>query len=175
MHTNLEAFISKGLIWGILRTHTHICENCLTKKIAYAQCSCHIYGVKVSVLYSGTGPWRPIFLHIFWTASLRSHTIRCCYCLVTESCPTIYNPMNCSTPRFPVFHYLPEFAQTHVHWVSDAIQPFTLLCPLLLLPSSFPRISVFSNESVFWIKWPKYLELQPQCQSFQWLFRVDFL
>ena len=55
-----------------------------------------------------------------------------------------------STPGFPVLHYLPEFAQTHVHWVGDDI-----LChPLLLLPSVFPR--VFSNESTLPIRWPKY-------------------
>ena len=42
---------------------------------------------------------------------------------VTQSCPTLCDPMDCSTPRFPVHHQLPELAQTHVHWVSDAIQP----------------------------------------------------
>ena len=43
--------------------------------------------------------------------------------LFTQSCPTLCNPMNCSTPGFPVLHYLPQFAQTHVHWVGDATQP----------------------------------------------------
>ena len=63
--------------------------------------------------------------------------------------------MNCSTPGLPVHHQLPEFTQTHVHRVGNAIQPF--LChPLLLLPSIFPRIRVFSNESAFRIRWPKY-------------------
>ena len=49
----------------------------------------------------------------------------CCHscCSVTQSCPTLCDPMNCSTPGFPVLHYLPEFAQTHVHSISDAIQP----------------------------------------------------
>ena len=47
----------------------------------------------------------------------------CCCCSVTRSCPTLCNPRDCSTPGFPVFHHLPEFVQTHVHWVSDAIQP----------------------------------------------------
>ena len=46
-----------------------------------------------------------------------------CYCSVTKSCPTLCTPMDCSTPGVPVLHCLPEFAQTHVHWVSDAIQP----------------------------------------------------
>ena len=57
------------------------------------------------------------------------------------SCLTLCNPTDCSTPGFPVLHGLPEFAQTHVHWVDDAIQP---CCPL---PSIFPSIRVFSNTT----------------------------
>ena len=67
--------------------------------------------------------------------------------------------MDCSTPGFPVLHHLPELAQTHVQWDSDAIQPshpLFLCCPLLLLPSIFPSITVFSNESALCIRWPKY-------------------
>ena len=45
-----------------------------------------------------------------------------CCCLVPQSCLTLWDPMNCSMPGFPVLHYLPEFVQTHVHWVGDAIQ-----------------------------------------------------
>ena len=57
----------------------------------------------------------------------------------SPGCPTICNRIHCSTPGFPVLHYMLEFAQTHVHWVGDAIQPSFILChPLLLLPSSFP-------------------------------------
>ena len=67
---------------------------------------------------------------------------------VTQSCPTLCNPLNHSTPGFPVHHQLPEFSQTHVHQVSDAI-----LCrPLLLLASIFPNIRVFSSESVLHIR-----------------------
>ena len=66
------------------------------------------------------------------------------------------DPMNCSTPGFPVLHYLPEFAQTHVHWTSGAIQPSYPLSSLLLLPSIFPSIGVFSNESALHIMWPEY-------------------
>ena len=65
------------------------------------------------------------------------------------------NPMDCSTPGFPVHHKLPEFTQTHVHWVSDAIQHL-ILCRPLLLPSIFSSLSVFFNESVLCIRWPKY-------------------
>ena len=64
-------------------------------------------------------------------------------------------PMNCSTPGFPVHHQLAELAQTHIHRVSDAIQPIHP-CHPLLLPSIFPSIRVFSNESVLCIRWPKY-------------------
>ena len=64
--------------------------------------------------------------------------------------------MNRSMPGLPVHHQLPEFTQTHVHWVSDAIQPSHPLLSRLLLPSLFPSIRVFSNESVLCIKRTKY-------------------
>ena len=64
--------------------------------------------------------------------------------------------MECSTPGFPVLHHLPELAQTHIQWVSDAIQQFVLCRPLLLLPSIFSSIRVLSNESALCIRWPKY-------------------
>ena len=64
--------------------------------------------------------------------------------------------MNRSTPGLPVHHKLPEFTQTHVHRVGDAIQPSHLLSPLLLLPPIPPSIRVFSNESTLRIRWPKY-------------------
>ena len=69
--------------------------------------------------------------------------------------PTLCNPMDCSMPGFPVHHQLPEFTQTHVHRVGDVIQPSHPV-PLLLLPSIFPSIRVFSNESALHIRWPKY-------------------
>ena len=76
-------------------------------------------------------------------------------CSVTKSCPTLCDPMNCSMPGFPVLHYLPEFAQTHVHWASDTIQlshPLLPASPLALI--FFPSIRVFSNESALLIRWP---------------------
>ena len=75
---------------------------------------------------------------------------------VTQSCLTLSNPMDCSTPGFPVHHQLPELAQTHVHRAGDAIQPSDPLSSPLLLPSMFPSIRVFSTESVLHIRWPKY-------------------
>ena len=64
--------------------------------------------------------------------------------------------MDCSMPRSPVLHYLLEFAQTHVRWVDDAIQPSHPLYPILLLPSVFPSIRVFSNYLALRVRWPKY-------------------
>ena len=75
---------------------------------------------------------------------------------VAQSCLTLCDPMNCSTPGFPIHHQLPEFTQTHVHGVGDATQPSHPLSSLLLLPPSPPSIRVFSNESVLHIRWPKY-------------------
>jgi len=75
---------------------------------------------------------------------------------VAQSCPTLCNSMDCSMPDFPVHHQIPEFTQTHVHWVDDAINYLILCLPLLLLPSFFPSIRVLSNESILHIRWPKY-------------------
>ena len=76
---------------------------------------------------------------------------------VTQSCPTLCNPINHSMPGLPVHHQFLEFTQTHYHGVSDEIQTSHALSPLLLLPSIFPSIRVFSNESALCIRWPKYL------------------
>ena len=75
---------------------------------------------------------------------------------VTQSCPTLCDPMNLSIPGLPVHHQLPEFTQTHVHRVSDAIQPSH---PLSSPSSPAPiatSIRVFSNESTLRMRWPKY-------------------
>ena len=74
-------------------------------------------------------------------------------CSVAKSCLNLCDPLDCSTPGFPVHHQLLELTQTHVHWIGD---PLILCCPLPLLPSIFPSIKVFSNESVLHIRWPKY-------------------
>ena len=75
---------------------------------------------------------------------------------VAQSCPTPCDPMSRSTPGLPVHHQYPEFTQTHIHWVGDAIQPSHPLsspfppAPILL------SIRVFSNESTLRMRWPKY-------------------
>ena len=76
-------------------------------------------------------------------------------CSVAKSRPTLWDLVDC-TPGFPVLHYLPEFAQTHVYWVDDAIQLSHPLLPLFSLCLIFPSIRVFSSESFLPIRWPKY-------------------
>ena len=78
----------------------------------------------------------------------------CCFS-VAQLCPTLSDSMDCSTPGFTVLHHSPELAQIHVHWVG-AIWPSHSLLPLLLLPSIFPSIGIFLNESVLCIRWPQY-------------------
>ena len=99
---------------------------------------------------------------------------------VTKSCPTLCDPMNCSTPGLPVHHQLPESTQTHVHWVGDAIQPSHPLSS-----SSSPALNLSQHQGLFqWVSFShqvaKVLEFQPQHQSFQWhpgliSFRMDWL
>ena len=75
---------------------------------------------------------------------------------VTQSCPTLCDPMNYSTPGLPVHHQLPEFTQIHIHRVSDAIQPsHPLSSPSTPTPNT-SSIIVFSNESTLHMRWPKY-------------------
>ena len=78
------------------------------------------------------------FMNICWVS---------CYCSITQSCPAICNPMDCSTPDFPVLHRLLEFVQTHVHWVGDASQPSHPLSP----PSS-PALNLHQHQGLFqWV------------------------
>ena len=94
---------------------------------------------------------------------------------VAQSCPTLCDPMDCSMPGFPLHHQLLELTQTQVHPVGDAIQPSHPLLTSSLPAFIFPSIRVFSSESVLHVRWPKYWSFQLQHQSFQWIFRTDFL
>ena len=94
---------------------------------------------------------------------------------VTQSCLTLWNPMNCSTPGLQVHHQLPEFTQTHVHRVGDAIQPSQPLSspsPPAPNPSQHQGLFQWVNSSH---EVAKVLEFQPQHQSFQWTPRPDLL
>ena len=93
---------------------------------------------------------------------------------VTQSCPTLCDPMNCSMPVLPAHHQLSESTQTHVHWVGDAIQLYPLSSP------SPPALNLSQHQGLF--KWvssshqvAKVLEFQIQHQSFQWTPRTDLL
>ena len=110
---------------------------------------------------------RAIFIFI-WISLVQTRS-------VAQSCPTRCDPMYCSTPGFPVHHQLPEFNQTHAHWVSDAIPPFHPL-----LSRSPPALNLTQHQGLF--KWvssshqvAKVLEFQLQHQSFQWTFQTYFL
>ena len=101
---------------------------------------------------------------------IRHRSYNCC-CSVTQSCLTLCDPMNCNTPGLPVHHQLPELVMPSNHLI---------LCHPLLLPSFFPSIRVFSNESALPIRWPKYWSFsfnispsneQPRLISF----RMDWL
>ena len=97
--------------------------------------------------------WTALAAFVFVTWS-PSPTVQ--FSSVSQSCLTLCNPMDCSTPGLPVHHQLLEFTQTHVHWISLLLPSNHLvLCwPLLLPPSIFPSIRVFSDESVLHIRWP---------------------
>ena len=107
-----------------------------------------------------------------------SSTVSSCYLQfssVAQSCPTLCDPMDCSTPGLSVLHQLLELTQTYVHWVGDAIQPSHPLSS----PSP-PAFNLSQPRGLFqWVssshQVAKELELQPQHQSFQWIFRTDFL
>ena len=89
-----------------------------------------VFNLKISVLYhfrgqSSTLPKKK---------QTNSYRYICC-CLVTQSCPTLCDPMDCSAPGFPVLHHVPELTQTHIHWVGDTIQPPR--------PLGFPSLPAF--------------------------------
>ena len=103
-------------------------------------------------------------LHYMWLLLFREVQ----FSLVARLCLILHDPMDCSTPGFPVRHQLPELAQSHVHWVSDAIQPFHPL-----LSPSPPAFRLSQHQGLFqWVSslhhLAKVVELQLQHQSFQW-------
>ena len=99
----------------------------------------------------------------------------CQFTSVAQSCPTLCDPVDCSMPGLSVHHQLPEFTQTHIHWVGDDIQPSHPLSS----PSP-PAFNLSHLQALF--KWvssshqvAKGLEFYHQHQSFQWIFRTDLL
>ena len=110
-----------------------------------------------------------------WFMSMygKNHSVQ--FSSVTQSCLTLCNPMNRSMPGLPVHHQLPEFTQTHVHWVNDAIQPSHPLSS-----PSLPALNPSQHQGLFqWVnslhEVAKVLEFQPQHKSFQWTPRTGLL
>ena len=102
-----------------------------------------------------------------------THTHCWCCCSVSQSCPILCDPMDCSTPGLPVPYHLLEFAQVHVHCIGDAVQQSHPLTP-----SSPSVLNLSQHQGLFqWVicshQMTKILELELQDQSFQWIFRVD--
>ena len=100
----------------------------------------------------GSG-WRINGKHVF---HLNDRLYSSQFSSVAQSCLTLWDPMHCSMSGFSVHQQLLELTQTHAYWVHDAIQPSHPLSYLLLLPSCFPSIRVFSKESIICIRWPKH-------------------
>ena len=115
-----------------------------------SSCGCIVLSVEWDELFPrgpSPSPVSPDDLHTWLSVQSR---------LVTQSCPTLCNLMDCSMPGFPVHHQLLELTWTHVHRVGDAIQPSHPLSSPSSPASIFPNIRVFSNESILHIRWPKY-------------------
>ena len=99
---------------------------------------------------------------------------------VAQSCLTLCDPMDCSMPGFPVHNQLPEFTQTHVHWISDVIQPSHPLSSPSPPAFNLSQHQVFSNESVLHIRWPEYwsfsFSISPSNECSELIsFRIDWL
>ena len=135
--------------------HTYIFENLLFTLLVYmgADCSYTMY-LKIN-----------INVHITYLSSGQ-------FSSVAQSCLTLCDPVNRSTPGLPVHHQLPESTQSIVHWVSDAIQPSHPLYHFSCL-QSFPTSGSFQMSQIF-DQVAKILEFQLQHQSFQWTPRTDF-
>ena len=123
-----------------------------------------------------TGVLKSLIIKILLSISpfMYVSTYLLCCCSVAHLCLTLCDSMDCSTPWFPFLDHLLELAQTHVHWVGDAIQSSCLL----LSPS--PAFNLSQHQDLF--KWvsssyqvARVLQLQLQHQFFQWIFRTDFL
>ena len=113
-------------------------------------------GQTITMKKSGTWFW-VLFspdLSYSWPVCELLLNARHLYCSVAKPCPALCDCVDCSMPGFPVLHHLPELAQSHIHWISDAIQPSRPLSSPS--PPVFPSIRIFPDESVLHIKWPNY-------------------
>ena len=154
--------------WGVLHLYSSVILSCSFLFFVFSLSGFGIWVMVASWNQFGSVPsWA-----VFWK-SFRRIDIQ--FSSVSQSCPTLCNPMDCSMPGLPVHRQLPEFTQTHVHWLSDAIQPsHPLLSPSPPVPNPSQHQSLFQ-----WVnslhEVAKVLEFQLQHQSFQWIFRTGFL
>ena len=177
-------------------THTYIC--CLVAKLCQILCypmDCNspcpsVYGIFqarilewVAISFSRGPSWFRDWSCVSWPSALAGGFFPTeppgkpmfQFSSVAQSCPTLCDPRDCSTLGFPVHDQLPELTQIHVHWVGDAIQPSHPLSS----PSP-PALNLSQHQGLFkWVsslhQMAKVLEFQLQHQSFQWIFRTDFL
>ena len=110
---------------------------------------------QLNLTHTHTHTHTHIYIYIYIYIVVKYIWYICC-CSVTKSCLTLGDPMDCSKPGFPVLHYLPKFAQIHVHWVSDVIQPSHPLSPTFPPALNLSQHQGLSNESALSIRWPKY-------------------
>ena len=138
-------------IWGSLVTNLHLGRG--LSSFRQRQMPDLLGRNKDSVLLLNCYYFSCLFAFPLFLPSLTSVQ----FSLVTQSCLTLCDPVDCSTPGFPVHHQFPELAQTHVHRVGGG-QSFHPLSPPSppTFSSIFPSIRVFSNQSVLRIRWPKY-------------------
>ena len=139
---------------------------CVSKQKAHIIMKSHVMNINDFKVYLQLIPLPLSLTFSFSSAQFSS---------VTQSCPTLWDPMNRSTPGLPVHHQLPEFTQTHAHRVSDAIQPSHPLSspsPPAPNPSQHKGLFQWVNSSH---EMAKVLEFQLQHQSFQWTPRTDLL
>ena len=117
-------------------------------------------------------PWKePLRWSVLWRWTAHLFV----FCSVSQSCPTLCDPMDCSMPSSPVHHQFLELTQTHVHWIDDAIQPSHPLSSPSPPTFNLSQHQGLSKRVSSLHQVAKILEFQLQHQSFQWIFRVDFL
>ena len=146
-----------------------------SKAVQYANVLENIFwnkGQKMS--RNGRLLWIILFQYFSLSSSSNRVNLSVQFSSVTQSGLTLCDPMDSSMPGLPVHHQLPEFTQTHVHWVGDAIQPSHPLS------SPSPAFNLSQHQGLFiWVssshQVAKVLEFQLQHQSFQWMFRTDSL
>ena len=115
---------------------------------------------KLIIVFGGSIFSRLVLFSLFPLSINWVTSVDCCYCCsVTKSCPTLCDTRNCSTPGIFILHYLPEFAQTHVHWDSDAIQPSHPLLPPSPLALHFSQYQDLSQRLGFSHQVAKRLQL----------------